>query len=71
MAKKLRAVDRGIKRASWAVLKSSEKPAILFEGGFITDKEESRKIADVRHRERLASAITDAIVNFRDALTLR
>lgn len=69
--KKLRAVDRGIKRASWAVLKWSEKPAILFEGGFITDKEESRKIADVRHRERLASAITDAIVNFRDALTLR
>lgn len=63
------AVDRGIKRARWAVLRTINKPAILFEGGFLTHQEESRKIASATHREKLAEAIAEAISNFRKALT--
>jgi len=67
--KDLRVVDRGIKRARWAVLKGINKPAILFEGGFLTNKEESRRINDPAHRDRIATAIASAVTNFRKALT--
>ncbi len=67
--KSSKSVDRGIKRARWAVLREINKPAILFEGGFITHEEESRKIASATHRETLANSIAEGISNFRNALT--
>src|SRR6266496_6444975 len=37
--------DRGIKRARFAVLRLTEVPAVLVEGGFLTERGESRLIA--------------------------
>ncbi|MBA2743511.1 MAG: N-acetylmuramoyl-L-alanine amidase, partial [Chthoniobacterales bacterium] len=37
--------DRGIKRARFAVLRLTQIPAILVEGGFLTERQESRYIA--------------------------
>jgi N-acetylmuramoyl-L-alanine amidase len=62
-------VDRGIKRARWAVLRGINKPAILFESGFITHPEEGKLCASSLYRGVLANAIADAIVNYRRALT--
>jgi N-acetylmuramoyl-L-alanine amidase len=62
------AVDRGIKRARWAVLREINKPAILFEGGFLTHEEEARKIASTTYLETLAVALAEAITKFCQAV---
>lgn len=64
----LKAVDRGIKRARFNVLRGINKPAILFEGGFITHPTEGKRIHDAAHRQRIAEAIANAIVKFRTAV---
>ncbi len=62
------AIDRGIKRARFNVLRGINKPAILFEGGFVTNSAEARKIDSSAYLDELAKAISDAIVNFQKVL---
>ena len=57
--------DRGIKRARFAVLRLTKIPAVLVEGGFLTERGESRLIAEPEWRKRLADAICTGIDNFR------
>jgi len=57
--------DRGIKRARFAVLRLTEVPAVLVEGGFLTERGESRLIAKKDWRGRLAQAISVGIENYR------
>lgn len=57
--------DRGIKRARFAVLRLTQIPAILVEGGFLSQREESRSIASSEWRGKLAKAISVGIQNYR------
>jgi N-acetylmuramoyl-L-alanine amidase len=57
--------DRGVKRARFAVLRLTNIPAILVEGGFLTEREESRLIAKSEWRGKLAEAISVGIDNYR------
>jgi N-acetylmuramoyl-L-alanine amidase len=57
--------DRGIKRARFAVLRLTRIPAVLVEGGFLTERGESRIIASSEWRKKLADAICAGIDNFR------
>jgi N-acetylmuramoyl-L-alanine amidase len=57
--------DRGIKRARFAVLRLTKIPAVLVEGGFLTERGESRLIAKPEWRKRLADAICTGVDNFR------
>src|SRR5215217_8302389 len=57
--------DRGIKRARFAVLRLTKIPAVLIEGGFLTERGESRLIANPAWRQKLADAICSGIDNFR------
>jgi hypothetical protein len=57
--------DRGIKRARFAVLRLTHVPAVLVEGGFLTERGESRLIAKKDWRGRLAQAISVGIENYR------
>jgi N-acetylmuramoyl-L-alanine amidase len=57
--------DRGIKRARFAVLRLTKIPAVLIEGGFLTERGESRLIANPEWRNKLADAICAGIDNFR------
>ena len=57
--------DRGMKRARFAVLRLTKIPAVLVEGGFLTERGESRLIAKPEWRKRLADAICTGIDNFR------
>ena len=57
--------DRGIKRARFAVLRQTKVPAVLVEGGFLTERGESRLIAKKDWRGRLAQAISVGIENYR------
>jgi N-acetylmuramoyl-L-alanine amidase len=57
--------DRGIKRARFAVLRLTRVPAVLIEGGFLTERGESRLIANQDWRAKLAAAIGVGIDNYR------
>src|SRR5438046_3866006 len=61
--------DRGIKRARFAVLRLTKVPAVLIEGGFLTERGECKLIARKDWRGKLAGAIRDGIENYR-ALSL-
>ncbi len=64
----LKSVDRGIKRARFNVLRGINKPAILFEGGFVTNPTEAKLINDPEHRQRSAVSIAVAVVRFKTAV---
>jgi N-acetylmuramoyl-L-alanine amidase len=57
--------DRGIKRARFAVLRLTKVPAVLIEGGFLTERGESKLIANKNWRAKLAGAIAIGIENYR------
>jgi len=57
--------DRGIKRARFAVLRLTKVPAVLVEGGFLTERGESRLIANKDWRAKLAQAISIGIENYK------
>jgi N-acetylmuramoyl-L-alanine amidase len=57
--------DRGIKRARFAVLRLTKVPAVLIEGGFLTQGGESKLIANKDWRTKLAGAIGIGIENYR------
>jgi N-acetylmuramoyl-L-alanine amidase len=57
--------DRGIKRARFAVLRLTKVPAVLIEGGFLTDRGESKLISSKDWRGKLAAAIGVGIESYR------
>jgi N-acetylmuramoyl-L-alanine amidase len=59
-------VDRGIKRARFAVLRHTKIPAILVEGGFLTETENSKRVADPAWREKLAESLAVGIESYRN-----
>jgi len=63
--------DRGIKRARFNVLSGVRHPAVLFEGGFMSHPHEARLIHDDRYQDALATAIADAMVRYRAAVSRR
>jgi N-acetylmuramoyl-L-alanine amidase len=46
-------------------------PAVLVEGGFLTNKEDISRLASEDYREEIAAAISDGILRYRSALKQR
>ena len=63
--------DRGIKRARFSVLSGVRHPAILMEGGFMTNSYEARLIHNDAYQNALANSIVDAIIKYRFAVAAR
>src|SRR6266536_4872888 len=57
--------DRGIKRARFAVLRLTKVPAVLIEGGFLTERGESKLIANKDWRGKLAAAVGVGIESYQ------
>ena len=56
------AADREVGRARFfGVLRGQNRPAVLIEGGYLTNPEEARKIATSAHRQALAEGIAKAL----------
>ena len=55
------AIDRGIQRARFSVLCSIRRPAILFEGGFVSNPAECSRMATPRYQDLLADSICKGI----------
>ena len=63
-----RSPDRGVKRARFAVLKSPKMPATLVECGFISNNYECKNMATAAYRQRIATTIANAIMNYHATL---
>ena len=54
--------DRGVRRARYlGVLRGQNRPAILVEGGYLSNPREARRIADPAYRQKLAEAVAAAL----------
>jgi N-acetylmuramoyl-L-alanine amidase len=63
--KNLGGEDRGIRRARLAVLKSAQMPAVLLEGGFLSNPEDARRIYSEKYRRQLAQAIVSGVLAYK------
>lgn len=61
--------DLGLKRSRFEVLRLARMPAILIEGGFLSNPEDAKNIYDAAIRKRMARAIVEGIVAYKRALT--
>ncbi|MEY2509207.1 MAG: N-acetylmuramoyl-L-alanine amidase [Verrucomicrobiota bacterium] len=61
----LKEFDRGIKRARFAVLRRTQVPAILVEGGFLSETGDAKQIADPEWRKQLAESICVGVEGYR------
>jgi N-acetylmuramoyl-L-alanine amidase len=56
------AMDGGVRRARFiAVLRAQHRPAVLIEGGFLSNPDEARRISTAAYRQKLAGAVAHAI----------
>ncbi|MEY2496656.1 MAG: N-acetylmuramoyl-L-alanine amidase [Verrucomicrobiota bacterium] len=62
------AVNRGTRPQQFFVIANVRHPAVLVEGGFLTNKEDVSKLATEAYREQIAAAISDGVVRYRDVL---
>jgi N-acetylmuramoyl-L-alanine amidase len=65
LVRNLGAEDRGVRRARFAVLRDAAMPAILIEGGYMTNPTEGKKIYDAAYRKQMAAAIAKGILNYQ------
>jgi len=58
--------DRNVRRARFAVLRDAQMPAILIEGGYMTNPTEGKRIYDAAWRRQMAAAIVKGILNYQN-----
>ena len=64
LLRRTKAVDRGIKRARFAVLRDINAPGVLIEIGFITNAAEEKKLNDREYIDKVAYGIVDGIIGY-------
>jgi N-acetylmuramoyl-L-alanine amidase len=64
-----RSVDRGTQPKQFFVIANVSSPAVLIEGGFITNKDELSKLASEDYRDQLAAAVADGILRYRNVVS--
>ncbi len=57
-------MDRGVKRSRFAVLRLTKVPAVLVEGGFLSNPLDARRIASPEWRTRYAKSIAEGILAY-------
>ena len=63
--------DRGVRHARFHVLRNIKIPAVLLEGGFISDPTEGQRIATGYYRQQLGTAIAQGVQNYNAAANYR
>jgi N-acetylmuramoyl-L-alanine amidase len=66
-----RSIDRGTQAKQFFVIENVTSPAVLVEGGFLTNKEDVSRLASEDYRDQLAAGIAEGILRFRDAMSQR
>jgi N-acetylmuramoyl-L-alanine amidase len=71
MVGRMQAVNRGTKAENFYVIANVHAPAVLIEGGFLSNKDDIAKLTQGDYREQLAAAISEGILRYRDFLKQR
>ena len=62
------ALDRGTRPQQFFVIAHVRHPAVLVEGGFLTNAEDVLKLANGEYREQIAAAISEGVMRYREVL---
>lgn len=57
--------NRGVKQANFYVLRGAFMPAVLMELGFLSNKEEEKKLINSSYQDRLVDAIFEGVKDFK------
>lgn len=68
MVRKTNTVDRDAKFARFYVIRNSRNPAILIEGGFVSNEDERERMKSATFRESVARGVAEGIERYRKAL---
>jgi N-acetylmuramoyl-L-alanine amidase len=63
--------DRGMKRSRFEVLREAAMPAVLIEGGFMSNPADAKNIYDTAFRKQMAQAIVDGILAYKKMVERR
>jgi len=63
--------NRGVKQAPFYVLMGSHIPAVLVEIGFMSNPEEAKKLSDMYIQQKIAYALTKAILSYDSVLEMK
>jgi N-acetylmuramoyl-L-alanine amidase len=62
------AINRGTRPQQFYVIANVHHPAVLVEGGFLTNKDDIAKLLNPDYREQMAVGIAQGILQYRDTL---
>jgi N-acetylmuramoyl-L-alanine amidase len=62
------AMNRGTRPQQFFVIANVHHPAVLVEGGFLTNKDDAFRLTNAEYREQMAAGIADGILQYRDTL---
>jgi N-acetylmuramoyl-L-alanine amidase len=62
------ATNRGTRPQQFYVIANVRHPAVLVEGGFLTNKDDVSKLANADYRDQMAAGIAQGILQYRDTV---
>jgi len=65
LVRQIGCTNRGVKTANFSVLRKTRHPAILVEGGFVSNRGERSSMLDPKYRQVLADSIARGILEYR------
>lgn len=66
LVSRTQAFNRGTRAQQFFVIAKVRHPAVLVEGGFLTNQADVGRLATEDYRERMAAAISDGILRYRE-----
>jgi N-acetylmuramoyl-L-alanine amidase len=66
LARVMKSENRGVKQAPFRVLMQANMPAVLVEVGFLSNQEEARNITRPANQKKIAQALADSIIEYRN-----
>ena len=64
-------IDRGTQAKQFFVIANVTSPAVLIEGGFLTNRDDVSRLSSEDYRDQLAAAVVDGILRYRDTASQR
>jgi N-acetylmuramoyl-L-alanine amidase len=71
VVERTKATNRGTKVDQFVVIKNVRHPAVLVEGGFLTNKDDIARLSSVEYREQIATGISEGVIRYRELLKQR
>jgi N-acetylmuramoyl-L-alanine amidase len=68
LVSRTQATNRGTRPQQFFVIANVRHPAVLVEGGFLSNKDDVARLANADYREQMALGIADGILQYRDSL---